>query len=159
MARQRRPARARAPKKNFRSLQAHARDHALAANSRAQIFATIWQDTIPKNLIIRLSNAKNDTKPGTAWPHWSTVVTEAAALVTCARHLSRAINAAAVARVGIKMSKKFNTRFTKILKLHDEWLRAQGYKPLSSRTQDSRPQAKGSSLSPESTSSRTREPG
>ena len=31
---------------------------------------------IPKNLIIRLSNAKNDTKPGNAWTHWSTVVTE-----------------------------------------------------------------------------------
>ena len=30
---------------------------------------------IPKNLIIRLSNAKNDTKPGNAWSHWSTVVT------------------------------------------------------------------------------------
>jgi len=31
-------------------------------------------DTIPPNLIIRLSNAKNDTKPGNAWSHWSTVV-------------------------------------------------------------------------------------
>ena len=30
--------------------------------------------SIPKNLIIRLSNAKNDTKPGNAWSHWSTVV-------------------------------------------------------------------------------------
>ena len=30
---------------------------------------------IPTNLIIRLSNAKNDTKPGNAWSHWSTVVT------------------------------------------------------------------------------------
>jgi len=28
----------------------------------------------PKNLVIRLSNAKNNTKPGTAWTHWSTVV-------------------------------------------------------------------------------------
>ena len=26
------------------------------------------------NLVIRLSNAKNNTKPGTAWTHWSTVV-------------------------------------------------------------------------------------
>ena len=33
-------------------------------------------DIIPTNLIIRLSNAKNDTKPGNAWTHWSTVVTE-----------------------------------------------------------------------------------
>ena len=31
-------------------------------------------DTIPPNLIIRLSNAKNDTLPGQAWTHWSTVV-------------------------------------------------------------------------------------
>jgi len=31
-------------------------------------------DIIPPNLIIRLSNAKNDTKPGNAWTHWSTVV-------------------------------------------------------------------------------------
>ena len=30
----------------------------------------------PKNLLIRLSNAKNDTKPGNAWSHWSTVVTK-----------------------------------------------------------------------------------
>jgi hypothetical protein len=29
----------------------------------------------PKNLIIRLSNAKNNTVPGQAWSHWSTVVT------------------------------------------------------------------------------------
>ena len=28
----------------------------------------------PNNLTIRLSNAKNNTKPGTAWTHWSTVV-------------------------------------------------------------------------------------
>ena len=33
-------------------------------------------DIIPTNLIIRLSNAKNDTKPGNAWTHWSTVVTQ-----------------------------------------------------------------------------------
>jgi len=32
--------------------------------------------TIPPNLIIRLSNAKNDTAPGQAWTHWSTVVTK-----------------------------------------------------------------------------------
>ena len=33
--------------------------------------------SIPDNLVIRLSNAKNDTKPGNAWTHWSTVVTHA----------------------------------------------------------------------------------
>ena len=30
----------------------------------------------PKNLVIRLSNAKNNSKPGNAWSHWSTVVDE-----------------------------------------------------------------------------------
>ena len=30
--------------------------------------------SIPKNLLIRLSNAKNNTTPGKAWTHWSTVV-------------------------------------------------------------------------------------
>jgi len=38
-------------------------------------FLPLSQDSIPKNLLIRLSNAKNDTKPGRAWDHWSTVVT------------------------------------------------------------------------------------
>ena len=33
-------------------------------------------DIIPTNLIIRLSNAKNDTVPGQAWSHWSTVVSK-----------------------------------------------------------------------------------
>ena len=28
----------------------------------------------PDNLVIRLSNAKNNTKPGNGWTHWSTVV-------------------------------------------------------------------------------------
>ena len=28
----------------------------------------------PDNLVIRLSNAKNNTKPGRSWTHWSTVV-------------------------------------------------------------------------------------
>jgi len=32
--------------------------------------------TYPKNLLIRLSNSKNNTKPGNAWTHWSTVVDE-----------------------------------------------------------------------------------
>jgi len=30
--------------------------------------------TYPDNLVIRLSNSKNNTKPGNAWTHWSTVV-------------------------------------------------------------------------------------
>ena len=37
-------------------------------------FLPLNTDSIPKNLLIRLSNAKNDTKPGNAWSHWSTVV-------------------------------------------------------------------------------------
>ena len=30
--------------------------------------------TYPDNLVIRLSNSKNNTTPGKAWTHWSTVV-------------------------------------------------------------------------------------
>ena len=30
--------------------------------------------TYPDNLVIRLSNSKNNSKPGNAWTHWSTVV-------------------------------------------------------------------------------------
>ena len=40
-------------------------------------------DIIPPNLIIRLSNAKNDTVPGQAWSHWSTVVTKPRAGHVC----------------------------------------------------------------------------
>ena len=90
-------------------------------------------------------------------------------LVTCARRLSRAINAAAAARAGLKMFMKFNIKYTnhggarrrpKIIdQIHDEWCRANGYKPSSSREQGPSPQAKGSSLSPESTSSKIFLPG
>ena len=38
---------------------------------------------VPKNLLIRLSNAKNDTKPGKFWGHWSTVVTRPRAGHVC----------------------------------------------------------------------------
>ena len=38
---------------------------------------------IPTNLVIRLSNAKNDTVPGQAWAHWSTVVTKLRAGHVC----------------------------------------------------------------------------
>jgi len=41
----------------------------------AKLLTLMDPAVIPKNLIIRLSNAKNDTKPGRAWDHWSTVVT------------------------------------------------------------------------------------
>jgi len=41
-------------------------------------FLPLPGSTIPKNLIIRLSNAKNDTRPGNAWTHWSTVVSHGA---------------------------------------------------------------------------------
>jgi len=39
--------------------------------------------SVPKNLIIRLSNAKNDTVPGQAWSHWSTVVSKPRAGHVC----------------------------------------------------------------------------
>ena len=43
---------------------------------------------IPPNLIIRLSNAKNDTVPGQAWTHWSTVVShQDAPIYGATRHL------------------------------------------------------------------------
>ena len=77
-------------------------------------FLPLSGSTIPKNLIIRLSNAKNDTKPGNAWdalvhcgdcaqPSW----------FTCARRLSRATAAVIAARAGRRMSKKFNIKYTK----------------------------------------------
>jgi len=44
--------------------------------------------SVPKNLIIRLSNAKNDTQPGQAWSHWSTVVShQDAPIYGATRHL------------------------------------------------------------------------
>ena len=46
-------------------------------------FLPLSGSTIPKNLIIRLSNAKNDTAPGQAWTHWSTVVTKLRAGHVC----------------------------------------------------------------------------
>ena len=54
-------------------------------------------------------------------------------LVTFARPRNRATTAAAVARAGIKMSKKFNTESTKrkIYKYHEQWCRDNGYKPTS----------------------------
>ena len=39
--------------------------------------------SVPSNLLIRLSNAKIDTKPGLAWSHWSTVVTKPRAGHVC----------------------------------------------------------------------------
>ena len=88
---------------------------------------------------------------------------------TCARRLSKAIHAAAAARAGIKMSKKYNTestnhggarvRPTVIDQIHDEWCLANGYKLSSKSRQAFKPSREGSSLSPKSTSSRIREPG
>ena len=46
-------------------------------------FLPLPGSSIPKNLIIRLSNAKNDTVPGQAWSHWSTVVTKPRAGHVC----------------------------------------------------------------------------
>ena len=46
-------------------------------------FLPLSQDSIPKNLIIRLSNSKNDTKPGRAWDHLSTEVTKPRAGHVC----------------------------------------------------------------------------
>ena len=51
-------------------------------------FLPLNTDSIPKNLLIRLSNAKNDTKPGKFWDHWSTVVShQDAPIYGATRHL------------------------------------------------------------------------
>ena len=39
-----------------------------------KLLAIIDPEVLPKNLLIRLSNAKNNTHPGKLWPYWSTVV-------------------------------------------------------------------------------------
>ena len=67
--------------------------------------------------------------------------------------------AAAAARAGIKMSKKYNIESTEIKKFHDAWCLANGYKLSSRREQAAKPSRKGSSFKPESTSSRIRDPG
>ncbi len=86
-----------------------------------------------------------------------------------ARPPIRATNAAAAAHAGIKMSKKYNTKYIncgltlrKSIKFYlgtCPLKEATGYKPSSNATQEARPQAEGSSFKPESTSSRIREPG
>ena len=44
--------------------------------------------SVPSNLLIRLSNAKIDAKPGNAWSHWSTVVShQDAPIYGATRHL------------------------------------------------------------------------
>jgi hypothetical protein len=60
------------------------------------------------------------------------------------------------------MSKKYNIEFINVwAELQDPaaLVQAPAYKPSSNRTQEARPQAKGSSFKPKSTSSRIREPG
>jgi len=92
-------------------------------------------------------------------------------LVTCARRLNRATSAAAAAHAGAKMSMKFNIKYTKnesrkktkstkvqTHKREGDRANTSVYKPSSSRTQEARPQAKGSSLL-KFPSSRIREPG
>ena len=78
-----------------------------------------------------------------------------------ARRLNKTTPAAVAAHAGAKMLKKFTIKSTEIKKFHDEWCRANGYKPSSTVTQGPKPQAKGgpARLIPKSTSSRIREPG
>ena len=53
-----------------------------------------------------------------------------------------------------------NTEQSKLIKkFHDEWCLANGYKPSSTREQEARPQAKGSSFKPKSTSCKIFSPG
>ena len=39
-----------------------------------KLLTLIDPEVLPKNLLVRLSNAKNNTHPGKFWPYWSTVV-------------------------------------------------------------------------------------
>ena len=39
-----------------------------------KLLTIIDPEVLPKNLLVRLSNAKNNTHPGKFWPYWSTVV-------------------------------------------------------------------------------------
>ena len=111
---------------------------------------------------------RSPATPGRSGPPWC----RRRELVTCARPRIKGTNAAAVERVGAKMSKKFNIRFTKnearkktkskkvqTHKREGDRANTSVYKPSSSREQESNPQAKGSSLSPESTSSKIFFPG
>ena len=110
---------------------------------------------------------RSPATPGPTGPLWC----RSRAQVTYARPRNRATNAAAVARAGLKMFMKSNTKYTnhggartrpKIIdQIHDQWCLANGYKPSSTETQGPKPQAKGgpARLIPKSTSSRIREPG
>ena len=96
--------------------------------------------------------------PGPTGPPWY----RSPERVTYARHLSRATSAAAVAHAGAKTFMKFSTKYTKmILDFHGNGSIADssGLKPSSKETQDFKPQAKGSSRSPESTSCKIFSPG
>ena len=96
--------------------------------------------------------------PGTIGPLWCLHLVAA----IYARPRNKGTNAAAAARAGLEMSMKFNTRFTNVwaeLQDPEALVRAPAYKPSSTETQDFKPQAKGSSFNPKSTSSRIREPG
>ena len=128
-------------------MQAHAGDHALAADSGATSITSSGFKIVPKNLIIRLSNAKNDTKPGQAWSHWSTVVTKPRAGHVCARRRSRATTAATVAHAGQKdvYEVQYNTLNDLI---HTEWCRANGFfKELGHRKPSHKLRAQASSPS------------
>ena len=89
-----------------------------------------------------------------------------------ARPQIRATTAAAAAHAGQEMSMKFNIKYTKnesrkktkstkvqTHKQGGDRTNTSVYKPSSTRAQEPRPQAKGSSFKPKSTSSRIREPG
>ena len=106
--------------------------------------------------------------PGPTGPPWC----RSRARVTYARRLIKGMNAEAAAHAGQKMSKKFNTEYTKnesrkktkstkvqTHKREGDRANTSVYKPSSSREQEESPQAKGSSFKPESTSSKIFFPG
>ena len=96
---------------------------------------------------------RSPAQPGTIGALWCLHLVAA----IYARPRNKGTNAAAAARAGLEMSMKFNTRFTNVwAKPQDPaalvW--APAYKPSSNREQEARPQAKGSSFKPKSTSSK-----
>ena len=106
----------------------------------------------------------NPATPGRIGPLWCLHLVAA----IYARLRIKGTFAAAAAHAGIKMSKKYNIEFIncgltlrKSIKFYlgtCPLKEATGYKPSSNATQEARPQAKGSSFKPKSTSSRIRDP-
>ena len=109
----------------------------------------------PDNLTIRLSNAKNNTAPGQAWTHWSTVVDKG--YHSCPASISRQqvwdLSRLLVQRrktchipqtLTLAMVATGPSRPSVIDEIHDQWCRDNGYsgKPQAPSNPSLKPQAK-----------------